>query len=148
MSLYLDTSCLLKLLFPQPESRRVAQLIEAESSVVVSALARLEALGQLQARVAGGILSAALARKLGERLRALLATEPYELVGFPASAVGLAEAQIRLERRAPHCRTVDRLHLGAMQALGLRRVLTNDDPQARVAAALGFTVLLPRHPHR
>ena len=67
MSLYLDTSCLLKLLFPEPESRRVAQLIEAESSVVVSALARLEALGQLQARVAGGILSAALARKLGER---------------------------------------------------------------------------------
>src|SRR5438445_12812372 len=64
MSLYLDTSCLLKLLFPEPESRRGAQPIEAESGVVVSALARLEALGQLQARVAGGILSAAAGRAL------------------------------------------------------------------------------------
>jgi hypothetical protein len=31
-----------------------------------------------------------------------------------------------------------------MQALGVRRLLTNDDIQARAATALGFEVLRPR----
>jgi hypothetical protein len=34
MSLYLDTSCLLKLFFPERESARVAALVAAEESVV------------------------------------------------------------------------------------------------------------------
>ena len=43
-----------------------------------------------------------------------------------------------------HCRTLDRLHLAAMEALGLRRLLTNDEIQGRAAKARGFEVLLPR----
>jgi hypothetical protein len=31
-----------------------------------------------------------------------------------------------------------------MQVIGLRRILTNDEIQARAAAALGFDVLRPR----
>ena len=42
MSLYLDTSCLLKMLFPEPETRRVMQLVAVEEHVVISTLARLE----------------------------------------------------------------------------------------------------------
>ena len=44
VSLYIDTSCLLKLLFPEPESARVGESVAAEKRVVVSALGRLEAL--------------------------------------------------------------------------------------------------------
>ena len=44
MSLYLDTSCLLKMLFPEPETRRVMQLVAVEEHVVISTLARLETL--------------------------------------------------------------------------------------------------------
>jgi predicted nucleic acid-binding protein len=39
---------------------------------------------------------------------------------------------------------LDRLHLAAMQALDVRRLLTNDEIQARAAAALGFEILRPR----
>jgi predicted nucleic acid-binding protein len=144
MSLYLDTSCLLKLLFPEPESDAVARLLEAEARVVVSTLARLETLGHLQGRVAGGSLTGASARALRDKLAALLAGDPYEVVALPPSAVELALGQIALTRRAAHCRTLDRLHLATMQAVGLRRILTNDDPQAKAACALGFEALLPR----
>ena len=34
--------------------------------------------------------------------------------------------------------------LAAMEALGIRRLLTNDDQQAAAARALGFGVVLPR----
>jgi hypothetical protein len=43
-----------------------------------------------------------------------------------------------------YCPTLDRLHLAVMQALGFRRLLTNDDAQARAGRALGFSVSLPR----
>jgi predicted nucleic acid-binding protein len=38
----------------------------------------------------------------------------------------------------------DRLHLAIIESLGLRRLLTNDDGQARAARGLGFEVTLPR----
>jgi uncharacterized protein with PIN domain len=43
MSLYIDTSCLLKLFLMEPESARVQELSSAEERVVVSTLVRLEA---------------------------------------------------------------------------------------------------------
>ncbi len=55
MSLYLDTSCLLKLLLPEAESRRVAEMVESEEHVAVSTLAQLEAATQVHWRVAGGL---------------------------------------------------------------------------------------------
>ena len=57
MSLYLDTSCLLKMLFPEPETHRVMQRVAVEEHVVVSTLARLEAVVQVHARVVGGLLT-------------------------------------------------------------------------------------------
>lgn len=49
MSLYLDTSCFLKVFFPEPETQATIALIGAEPEVVVSSLGRLV---QIQARVA------------------------------------------------------------------------------------------------
>lgn len=48
MSLYLDTSCLLKLLLPEVESRRVAEIVAAEEHVVVSSLAQQARAGRDQ----------------------------------------------------------------------------------------------------
>ncbi|MEO8604770.1 MAG: PIN domain-containing protein [bacterium] len=98
MSVYLDTSCLLKTLFPEPETARTLERIASEERVIVSSLGKVEALSHLHGRVAGGHLSRATARRLGQRLEA---------------------------RR-------------------VRRLLTNDDAQARAATHLGFSVLLPR----
>jgi predicted nucleic acid-binding protein len=144
VSLYLDTSCLLKMLFPEPEARRVMQLISAEEHVVVSSLARVEALVQVHARVVGGILTRAAARALVRRLDELLRKEPYEVVGIPPDIVDIAEDHVRRLPPRAYCPTLDRLHLGVMQSLHLTRLLTNDGAQARAARALGFSAVLPR----
>jgi predicted nucleic acid-binding protein len=144
VSLYLDTSCLLKLFFPEPQSTRTAALVARERRVVVSSLARLEALVQIQARVAGGLLSGRAAASLQRLIEGTLVRAPYDVVPVPGGIDRVAEQQILPMTRSVHCRTLDRLHLAAMQAFGLHRILTNDDVQARAAAALGFEVLSPR----
>jgi uncharacterized protein with PIN domain len=144
MPVYLDTSCLLKVFFDERETGRTIELISAESEVVVSSLARLEALVQVQARVAARMLTAAAGTRLAERIETVLRDEPYSLVAMPGAASEAAERQIRSFGRTVHCRTLDRLHLGAMEVLGLRDLLTNDQTQARAARALGFSVTMPR----
>ncbi|HJX65530.1 MAG TPA: PIN domain-containing protein [Polyangia bacterium] len=144
MSLYLDTSCLLKLLLPEPESAKTSLLVAAEPRVVVSSLARLEALVQIQGRAAGGLLTSRSAATLARLLDQTLASAPFDLVATPAGIDGVAAGQLFPLGRSVHCRTLDRLHLAAMQALGVRRLLTNDDIQSRAAATLGFEVLRPR----
>jgi predicted nucleic acid-binding protein len=144
MSLYLDTSCLLKLFFPEPESARTAFLVSRERRVAVSSLARLEALVQIQARAAGGLLSARAVAGLLRMIDGTLACAPYDVVTTPGGIDRVAEKQILPISRSVHCRTLDRLHLAAMQALGLSRLLTNDDIQARAATAMAFEVVMPR----
>ena len=144
MSLYLDASGLLKVLFPEPETSRVMQLIAAEEHVVVSTLARLETLVQVHARAVGGLLTRPAARSLVHRLEKLLRQAPYEVVRAPTAVVDVAEGQVRTLPRDAYCPTLDRLHLAVMKSLDLRRLLTNDDAQARAARALGFSVVVPR----
>lgn len=140
--LYLDTSCLLKLLFPEPEARAVAWLIAAEPRVVVSSLARLEALVQIDGRRAGGLFSARQAAAVVKHLEGMMEQAPYELMPVPRDMIALAEAQMRA-RASVHCRTLDRLHLAAMRSLGLQRILTNDGSQRKAALALGLQVVSP-----
>ena len=144
MALYLDTSCLLKVFFPEPETATTVALIAQESHVVISSLACLEALVHIHGRVAAKMLSAAAARRLIERFDQILQAEPYELVPCPPSIIEIAETQVRPAVKSAYCRTLDRLHLAAMQALGVHRLLTNDETQAQAARGLGFEITLPR----
>lgn len=141
MSLYLDTSCWLKLVLREPESERVRSLALSESRLVVSALTRLEARQTLLAMLLGGEITRAQHRRLEIVLNEMLAISPFDLVRFPPDALEQVEQQLS---RAAYCRTLDRLHLAVMESLGLRRLLTNDDQQATAARALGFEVILPR----
>jgi predicted nucleic acid-binding protein len=143
MSLYIDTSCLLKLFFAEPDSAAVAALVAAEDHVVVSTLARLELHVQIQGRVAGGTLPSRAATALMALVHRTLAETPYEVVETPANIFSVAAEQITPMGRSVHCRTLDRLHLAAMEALGLGRLLTTDDTQARAALARGFEVVRP-----
>jgi predicted nucleic acid-binding protein len=144
VALYLDTSCLLKVFFPEPETDRTLTLIGAEPRVLVSSLTRLEALSQIHARVAGGLLSPARATRLRQRIDAVLKLAPYEQVRCPAEIFDIAADQTRITVKVAYCRTLDRLHLVTMQALGVHRLLTNDTVQAAAARSLGLDVVLPR----
>jgi predicted nucleic acid-binding protein len=48
--------------------------------------------------------------------------------------------------QAAHCRSLDRLHLAAMEELKLTRLITLDEIQGKAAKALHYEVLYPgRH---
>lgn len=142
MSLYIDTSAFLKLLIVEPESAKTSKIIGGEHQVVVSSLTRLEAFIQVQRRMAAGMITADVAARLTEQIKALLQSAPFESRDCPADLIAVAENQIV----APliYCPTLDRLHLAAMEVFELRRLLTNDEAQAAAARALGFGVILPR----
>ena len=142
MSLYIDTSALLKLFFSEPESVRTSEIVSRESDITVSSLARLEALIQIQRREAIGVLTPAKARERRKRLEKLVTMFPFSLQLCPSASITVAEGQVRAGTL--YCRTLDRLHLASMQLLHLSRLLTNDDAQANAARALGFDVILPR----
>lgn len=140
-ALYLDTSCLLKLFFREPESARVAEVLGSEERVAVSELARLEAETQLRARRLGGLLSKAKYQRLEEELARTLSLAPFEVMLFPED--GFERARTLAARARVHCRTLDVLHVAAMDASGIKRLFTNDGTQATLAKALGFEVTTP-----
>ena len=142
MSLYIDTSALLKVFFIEPESDRAVSLVSGEAEVTVSSLAHLEALVQVKRRVASGLIKTKTADKLMLQIEARLRLAPFHLRKCPGDLIEIAGKQAASS--TAYCSTLDRLHLAAMQLFGLRRLLTNDDTQAAAARALGYEVLLPR----
>lgn len=140
--LYLDTSCLLKLFLNEPESAAVRRGVARESAVVISSLAELEAEVQLRAGYLGGVFKAAQWRAYRRKLGELRDLEPFSFRDLAGSVFTTALRQHR-EAGKGHCRTLDRLHLAAMEELGCNRLMTHDDAQANAAAALGHSVLRP-----
>lgn len=139
---YLDASCLVKLLRPEPFSEEVQALVHREQTVIVSVLCELEALLQLRAGFLGGLYKKGKLRAMERRLAIMRDEPPFEFRTLPATVFQTALSQHR-SSGAAHCRTLDRLHLAAMAELGANRLLTHDGPQAKSARGLGFEVLMP-----
>jgi predicted nucleic acid-binding protein len=125
---------------PEPGSAETQAIIEAEPRVVVSSLTELEVVLQLRAQLLGGLLRprhhAAFVAKLAE----MRDQPPLVHQTVTEDLARLALTQTR-RPDAAYCRTLDRLHLAAMESLGVRRLLTHDDQQAAAAQALGFAVV-------
>jgi predicted nucleic acid-binding protein len=140
--IYLDTSCLLKLLREEAESDAVRYAVEAESEVVVSSLAELETEVQLKAAAVGGEIRTSQWRQYQARLVTMRNFDPFHFRHLPAAVFTTALRQHR-HPQAIHCRSLDRLHLAAIEELKLKRLMTLDELQAKVAKALGFEVIRP-----
>jgi predicted nucleic acid-binding protein len=140
--IYIDSSSLLKTLWEEPESRAVREAIAAEGHVVVSSLTELETEVQLRSKWLAG----AVTKRRYEQYRNMLATfrllSPFAFSDLPGGVFRRAIDQ-QVSAGKSHCRTIDRLHLAAMDELGMRRLLTNDNKQAAAARALGYRVVLP-----
>ncbi|MEK7701918.1 MAG: PIN domain-containing protein [candidate division NC10 bacterium] len=143
--IYLDTSCLLKLLLEEPASEAVRLAVARESEVIISALAELETAVQLRAGWLAGEYRERRYRAYVGQLNAFRETEPFRFRPLAGSLFQTARRQDRDARRI-HCRTLDRLHLAAMEELGLRRLMTDDAAEAAGAKALGFEVVSPGRP--
>jgi len=140
--IYLDSSSLLKLLWNEPETAAVVEAVNREPAVIVSTLSELETLTQLKAAFLGGEYNRRQWRRLETQLALLRNHPPYEFRFLPGT---LFQTALRQHRNAgpEHCRSLDRLHLAAMEELRLTRLMTNDTRQARAAMATGFTVVQP-----
>ena len=142
MSLYLDTSCLWKLLVDEPESARVREIVGKAPKVVISSYTEFEAAQVLMSLRLGGCITARREARIGKLMAEFRGMEPFQHRGLPYDLSMIARQQVI--RSSIYCRTADRLHLAAMEALGLDRLLTNDEQQAAAARALGYRVVLPR----
>ena len=140
--IYADTSCLVKVLRPEPLSKGVWDAINKEDAVVVSTLAELETLVQLKALWTGGGLTRNEWRQAGTRFSVLRNQPPYEFRHLPAA---IFQTALRQHRNSgdKHCRSLDRLHLAAMEELKITRLMTHDEGQAKAAIELGFEVVRP-----
>jgi hypothetical protein len=76
------------------------------------------------------------------RLAAFRNLEPFH---FRQLGGALFQTALRQHRRAGkiHCRSLDRLHMAAMEELKVTRLMTHDERQAAAAADLGFAVVRP-----
>jgi predicted nucleic acid-binding protein len=143
--IYLDSSCLVKVLRPESESSAVVDAIGREQLAVVSALAELEILVQLKAFHLAGDYTRPRWRQLEAHLAALRNQAPYEFRAVPASVFQTAFRQHRNSGNV-HCRSLDRLHLAIMEELGISRLMTHDNRLAKAAESLSFEVVQPGRP--
>ena len=140
--IYLDTSCLIKLLREEPESAEVRRAVGAEAEVVVSSLAELEAEVQLKGAVLGRDIRVSQWRQYQAKLAALRHLDPFYFRSLPAAVFSTALRQQR-HSRAAYCRSLDRLHLAAMEELKINRLITLDEAQGAAAEALDYHVVYP-----
>ena len=140
--IYLDTSSLLKLLYDEPESSAVRTAIGIEDEVLVSVLTELEACVQLKAAWLGGDYRRSRYLGYRKRLAAFHDLAPFRFVDLPTTLFATAMRQADAAGDL-HLRTLDRLHLAAMQELGVTRLMTHDAQQERAARRLQYEVLSP-----
>jgi predicted nucleic acid-binding protein len=140
--IYADTSCLLKVLRPEPLSEAVWSAISDEAAVIVSVLAELETLVQFKADWTGGILTRKQWRQVETQFGILRNQPPFEFRALPAAVFQTALRQHR-NSGDKHCRSLDRLHLAAMEELKVSRLMTHDEGQAKAAIEAGFEVIRP-----
>ena len=140
--IYIDSSCLLKLFRLEPETAAVLDAIDSEAAVTVSVLAELEVLVQLKSDYLAGNLTRPRWRQLEAQLSILRNQPPYEFRTLPAA---IFQTALRQHRNSgdKHCRSLDRLHLAAMEELKVSRLMTHDEGQAKAAIEGGFEVVRP-----
>lgn len=141
--LYLDTSSLLKVFITEPESSAVEKALELEVEVVLTRLTLLESESQLRAALMSGRLTKRQHANTETRFQHTITLAPFVVRAIPGSLFDTALAQHRANA-AIHCRSLDRLHLAAMEELGIKRLMSHDKRQAAAALALGFTVVTPQ----
>ncbi len=140
--LYLDTSSLLKIFFSEPESDAVDAAFEKESDIIITTLTELEALSQMRARKLAGLLPSTKYNRALRQFELLRDMEAFVFQPLPGQIFFTALRQHR-KVESVHCRSLDRLHLAAMEELGITRLMTHDARQAAAARALGFEVITP-----
>lgn len=136
--IYLDTGCLLKLYYPEPESEAVAGLV-ADSAIALVGLHELELSNALELK---------LFRKEAKQEQVLAVRDFVEAdlragkLYRPALAwenvLTDSEQLARRYTRRIGCRSLDILHCSTARLLDARSFVTTDVRQRRLAKAIGL----------
>jgi predicted nucleic acid-binding protein len=127
--LYLDSSAIVKLVVPEPESRSLAAAIDGKPDVVSSVLSRVEVLRAIQRSGAGSPV-AERAEAIFGRIALVRLEEP---ILRDAAAMGPTEL-----------RTLDAIHLATALTISPDALITYDARLGKAARAAGLTVEAPR----
>jgi len=132
VSLYVDSSALLKLYFDEPDSGRAEEILASDLDWITGRLTSVEVRRNLARELVGSDLAAA--RRQFERDWANTAVVELTLEVCEAAAE-LAEVT--------GARSLDALHLGAAKVVGggALPIVTFDLRQAQAARSLGWVVL-------
>jgi predicted nucleic acid-binding protein len=140
--IYLDTSCLVKLYYPEPESARIAALVQGKP-VCHNSLHELEFHNALQLKVFAATATpaqaaAALALVTADIRSGVLVSPGIDWKDVFAEAVRLADGHTG----TIGCRSLDILHCAAASLLSATEFVTNDARQKRLAATLGLNLVV------
>ena len=136
--IYLDTGCLLKLYYPEPESARVAGLVSG-NAIAFLALHELEVVNALELKLyrkeATSTQVRAAAALVEQDVRSGVlyrAAVPWEDILQEAALTAKAHT------RKFGCRSLDVVHCSAARSLAVTFFLTTDVRQHRLAESLGL----------
>ena len=128
--LYLDSSAIVKLVTPEPETPALVEMLRSDPETVSSALARVEVLRAVRRASAGG-----------ERVRRAEAV--LDRIALVSIDEGILHRAANLG--PPTLRTLDSIHLATALLLesDVAGVITYDDRLAEAASRAGLGVFAP-----
>ena len=136
--IYLDTGCLVKLYYPEPDSQKIAAVV-AGKSIAFNPLHELEFAAALHLKI---FHRSATSAQVGA-VRALVEVDMKSGVLFPVVAnwerIFRAATEIARQYCASFgCRSLDVLHCAAAAVLEADEFVTTDARQKQLAAAMGL----------
>lgn len=139
--IYLDTGCLLKLYYPEPNSAAVAAVV-AGKTIAFTALHELETVSALQLKRFRGEATqaqadAALALVRGDLAGGKLSQPPVNWPAVLRDAAELAAAH----SGTTGCRSLDVIHCALARAIGAEALVSSDARQIALAKAASLRVV-------
>ncbi len=138
---YLDTGCLVKLYYPEPDSPQVIALVQGQP-LFFTPLHELEMTNALQLKVfskSATAAQAAAARSLvaGDLQSGVLVSTEAQWKEAFAEAIKLAEQH----SGTIGCRSLDVLHCAAAKVLAAKEFISTDGRQKQLAIAMGLNLV-------
>jgi hypothetical protein len=136
--IYLDTGCLLKLYYPEPDSEDVVEAV-AEQAIVLVALHELELSNALELKLLRKEARPAQVRAVHDLVEVdLRAGKLYRPVLAWDDVLRDSKVLALSHTRKLGCRSLDILHCAAARRLGATSFVTTDARQRRLAGAMSL----------
>ena len=136
--MYLDTSCIAKFYFNEPESPRVRELVRKGDAIHSSLWALAEFHAIIHRRLRDGVISPGDARDLASLFSDHVADRLWNLIAVNEGLLRRTSARMVSAPRDLFIRTADAVHLTTAHEIGERDVWTNDRHMLAAAPYFGL----------